>query len=54
VSFLPATITRDARPRFLSRTEDAFRELVDYMKDVTAEANLNAQYRVEGAEVVVL
>jgi Bacterial capsule synthesis protein PGA_cap len=54
VSFLPATITKDARPRFLSKTEDAFGELVQYMKDVTAEANLNAQYRVEGDEVVVL
>ena len=53
VSFLPATITRDARPRFLSETEDAFGELVQYMKDVTAEAGLNAQYRLEGDEVVV-
>ena len=54
LSFLPATITRDARPRFLSSPEDAFGELVQYVTDVTAEANLNAQYRVEGEEVVVL
>lgn len=54
VCFLPATITQDARPRFLSKTEDAFGELVQYMKDVTAEANLNAQYQLEGDEVVVL
>ena len=53
VSFLPATITQDARPRFLATTEDAFGELVQYMQDVTAEAGLNAECRVEGDEVVV-
>jgi poly-gamma-glutamate capsule biosynthesis protein CapA/YwtB (metallophosphatase superfamily) len=53
VSLLPATITKDARPRFLDKSEDAFGELVQYMTDVTAEAGLNAQFRVEGDEVVV-
>ncbi len=53
VSFLPGTITTDARPRFLSRSEEAFDELVQYVKDITAEAGLTARFQVEEEEVVV-
>ncbi|MFC2065878.1 CapA family protein [Chloroflexota bacterium] len=53
VSFLPAMIHIDARPHMLSRKDEEFNEVVQYMTEITAEAGLNAQYKVEGDEVVI-
>ena len=44
--FLPLYIDRDAVPRLIGRDDDRHAELVDYMTAVTAEAGLNARYRV--------
>ncbi|AHE55193.1 CapA family protein [Sphingomonas sanxanigenens] len=51
--FLPLSIDRDAVPRFVERGSERHAEVVDYMAAVTAEAGLNARYRVE-SEMVVL
>jgi poly-gamma-glutamate synthesis protein (capsule biosynthesis protein) len=51
--FLPLTIGRDAVPRFTKRGEADFTAAVDYISAVTAEANLNAKYRVDGDLVLV-
>ena len=40
-------------PRFVEPGNDRHAEIVDYMAAVTAEAGLNARYRVE-SEMVVL
>ncbi|MFH1123105.1 MAG: CapA family protein [Pseudomonadota bacterium] len=53
VSFLPAIIDRDARPRILSRQDREFDEVAAYMKSITEEAGLNARFMVEGDEVVI-
>lgn len=44
--FLPLYIDRDAVPRLIDRGHARHAELVDYMAAVTAEAGLNARYRV--------
>lgn len=44
--FLPLYIDRDAVPRFVEPGSERHREVVDYMAAVTAEAGLNARYRV--------
>ncbi|MBO9714578.1 CapA family protein [Sphingomonas sp.] len=51
--FLPLWIDRDAVPRVLAPDDARFGETVDYMAAVTAEAGLNARYRVAGDRVVV-
>ncbi len=45
--FLPLYIDRDAVPRFVQPGSDRHAEVVGYMAAVTAEAGLNARYRVE-------
>jgi len=52
--FLPVWIDRDAVPATLSASDPRFAEVVDYMSAVTAEANLNADYKIEGDRVVIV
>jgi poly-gamma-glutamate synthesis protein (capsule biosynthesis protein) len=51
--FLPLWIDRDAIPRVLAPEDPRFGEVIDYMAAVTAEAGLNATYRVQGDHVVL-
>lgn len=44
--FLPLHIDRDAVPRFVAPGDPRHAQIVDYMKAVTAEAGLNARYKV--------
>ena len=54
VSFLPAMIQIDARPRVLSYGEEGFDDVVNYMKECNEKLNLNTNFKVEDDEVVVL
>ncbi|CAN5406717.1 hypothetical protein BH09PSE4_BH09PSE4_03110 [soil metagenome] len=51
--FLPVWIDRDAVPRVLDPLDPRFSDVVDYMTAVTAEAGLNARYRIVGDHVVL-
>jgi hypothetical protein len=53
VSFLPGMIQIDARPKILSWRDEDFNEVVNYVKDITEKAGLNATCKVEGDEIVV-
>lgn len=51
--FVPLYIDRDAVPRVLAPADPRHAELVAYLTAVTAEAGLNACYRVEADRVVI-
>lgn len=53
VSFLPLWINKNAEPEMPARDDKRFNEVVKYMRAITAEADLNAKYRVNGSEVVI-
>lgn len=48
VGFLPLFIGRDAVPRIQSADDAAFQEVLDYMRAVTEEADLNGRYEANG------
>jgi poly-gamma-glutamate synthesis protein (capsule biosynthesis protein) len=52
-SCLPLWIGRDAVPRVLQPGDRRFGEVVAYLQDVTAEADLNARYRVDADRVII-
>ena len=51
--FLPLNIGRDAIPRLCNADEEGYRDVVDYLRAVTAEAGLNGTYR-QGPSMVEL
>jgi poly-gamma-glutamate synthesis protein (capsule biosynthesis protein) len=53
VSLLPAVINEDARPRFLSRRDKEFQEVLDYMEKISKAQKIDTQLDVEGDEVVL-
>ena len=53
VSFLPAMINIEAKPRILPHEDEGFNEVVKYVTEITEEAGLNAHYKVEGNEVAI-
>lgn len=53
VSFLPAMIDKEARPRIISRKDKDFNEVVKYVTDISENAGLNGHFTVEGDEVVI-
>lgn len=53
VSFLPAYINKNAEPEVLTRKDERFGEVVNYMKEITESEGLNARYEVDGDEVVI-
>jgi poly-gamma-glutamate synthesis protein (capsule biosynthesis protein) len=54
VSFLPAIIDRSARPQVLTQKDKEFSEVVEYVKEITAEAGLPTRFRRDGDEVTVV
>jgi poly-gamma-glutamate synthesis protein (capsule biosynthesis protein) len=52
-SILPLWIGRDAVPRFPAPSDAHFNEVVEYLRAVSAEAQLNARFRPEGERVVL-
>lgn len=53
VSFLPTYINKNAEPELLHPGDKKFRDTVEYMKEITVSQGLNANYAVEGNEVVI-
>ncbi|MBI2862571.1 MAG: CapA family protein [Chloroflexi bacterium] len=53
VSFIPALVNKQGQPEPLSPSDPRGEDVVQYMREITQEANLNATYTVEGGEVVV-
>jgi poly-gamma-glutamate synthesis protein (capsule biosynthesis protein) len=51
--FLPCLINNRAQPMILSRGDNAFNEIFQYMKEITASQNLKTELSIEGDEIVV-
>jgi poly-gamma-glutamate capsule biosynthesis protein CapA/YwtB (metallophosphatase superfamily) len=52
-SLLPLWIDRDAVPRVLAPDDERFGKVVDYLRAVSEEAELNARFEVRGDRVVI-
>lgn len=53
VSFLPAYINPRSQPEILSSQDPRFGEVVEYMRQITGDQNLPADFRVQDEEVVI-
>jgi Bacterial capsule synthesis protein PGA_cap len=53
VCFLPIMINNKAQPRILSRADKDFDDVLNYVKEITENQEMNTKYVVEGDEVVV-
>jgi poly-gamma-glutamate synthesis protein (capsule biosynthesis protein) len=53
VSFLPAYINPQSQPEILSPQDPRFGEVVEYMRQITGDQDLPAEFRVQGDEVVI-
>jgi len=53
VSFIPALVNKTNEPELLHPSDPRGQDVVQYMRDITNEANLNATYTVVGEEVVI-
>jgi poly-gamma-glutamate synthesis protein (capsule biosynthesis protein) len=51
VSILPAYVNEDSSPRFLSKKDKEFSEVVSYMERITKAQGIDTQYQIEGDEV---
>ena len=54
VAFLPALINENSQPRFLSKRDKEFNDVIAYMQKVSKAQNIDAKYTVEGNEVIIL
>ena len=52
-SVLPVWIDRDAVPRVLTASDERFEQVAKYLRDVTAEAELNAQFIAKADQLLV-
>lgn len=52
VSFRPAVI-EEFTPRLVSASDEAGQEVVDYVRDITDGAGLNASFHIDGDDVVI-
>ena len=52
IGYLPCLINTKAQPEILINDEGG-QEVFDYMKEITLEAELNAQYEWDGDEVII-
>ncbi len=53
VSFLPAYINEKGEPEILVSKDERFGEVLRYMKEISRDQGLNAEYKVDGDEVVI-
>jgi len=53
VSFLPALVNEDSQPRFLSKKEKEFSDVVEYMEKITKALKMETKFTVEGDEVII-
>jgi poly-gamma-glutamate capsule biosynthesis protein CapA/YwtB (metallophosphatase superfamily) len=53
VSLLPVYIDRQSRPEILGSSDSRFREVADYLSDITGSQGLNGRFEQHGDELVV-
>lgn len=53
VAFLPVLIDKTATPQIVAPDGPEGQEVLDYVRSITEEAQLNGVFQVEGDEVVV-
>jgi poly-gamma-glutamate capsule biosynthesis protein CapA/YwtB (metallophosphatase superfamily) len=53
VSFLPVYITPEGEPEILNSNDARFNDVMNYMKDISADQGLTTEFTVKGNEVVV-
>lgn len=53
VSVLPVWIDRTAVPQVLEPTDDRFHEVVDYLREISAEVGFDTSFSVEGSQVTI-
>lgn len=53
VSFFPAYINPQSQPEILSPQDPRFKEVVEYMRQITEDQNLTADFQVQNGEVVI-
>jgi len=53
VSFLPVYINTRSEPEILLAGDERFQEVIRYMEIITQDQHLNAQYAIDGNEVIV-
>ncbi|MFP3975118.1 MAG: CapA family protein, partial [Dehalococcoidia bacterium] len=53
VSFLPTMVNKQSQPEILKSEDERFREVVDYMEEISQDQNLNNKYTISGDEVVL-
>ena len=54
VSFVPVQLDEGAVPHTLTPDDPRFGEIVEYMRQITADQKLNTQYTVDGGEVYLI
>ena len=54
VTFLPALINENSQPRFLSKRDKEFNDVIAYMQKVSKAQNIDTKYTAEGNEVTIL
>jgi poly-gamma-glutamate capsule biosynthesis protein CapA/YwtB (metallophosphatase superfamily) len=53
VSFLPALVNEDSQPRFLTRKDREFSEMVKYVEKITKAQKIDTIFTVKGDEVLI-
>jgi hypothetical protein len=53
VSLLPGYVDKDSTPRFLSRKDKEFGDVVSYLERITKAQGMDTRYQVDGDEIVV-
>jgi poly-gamma-glutamate synthesis protein (capsule biosynthesis protein) len=53
VSFLPAYVNENSQPRFLSKKDKEFQDVVTYIQKINKAENISAKFHVERDEVVI-
>ncbi|MEW6262031.1 MAG: CapA family protein [Thermodesulfobacteriota bacterium] len=54
VSFIPAIINEDSQPRFLTRKDKEFDQILKYMERITINQGINTKYIVNDEEIEIL
>jgi poly-gamma-glutamate capsule biosynthesis protein CapA/YwtB (metallophosphatase superfamily) len=54
VALLPAYVNKQSQPEILKASDPRFAEVTEYLREMTAEANLNGRFDQQGDELVIV
>jgi poly-gamma-glutamate capsule biosynthesis protein CapA/YwtB (metallophosphatase superfamily) len=54
VALLPAYVNKQSQPEILKANDPRFAEVTEYLREMTAEANLNGRFEQQGDELVIV